>query len=253
LKVRPKLADAVAQVAGLLGLSNDVVHLALAYLDRLNSMTPRAGERLLAALACMVVAEKLIGVSHNDEGQGTLPLYLHVLAALDNPVGITSGHLVAWERRVLEVLNWRLSPATISCFLHAYRAKGIFCTDDTAGPKRDRPPTPDEEGRVHDHTTFFCELATLQGITCAHGASVSAAAAVCAARVVNGIHPSWPPALALRLGKAHAHIDACTQMFLHLFYTQHMHTVVRSDPLPPAASPQGPPEQGGGRTTGTAA
>ena len=267
LRVRPQLVDAVAEVAGLLGLSNDVVHLALAYLDRLNARTPRAGARLReylrAALACMVVAAKYSEVSQDDDGQGTLPSYHHVLAELErvsflemlgNPVGITTKHLVAWERHVLEVLDWRLSSATTSCFVHAYRAKGIFCADDTAGPERDRPPTPDEQASVCDHTTFFCELATLQGITCAHGASVSAAAAVCAARVVNGIHPSWPPALALRLGKAHAHIDACTRTFLHLFHTQHLDRVMDSEALPPAdgadaaappsAPPQGPREQG---------
>ena len=84
LRVRPQLVDAVAEVAGLLGLSNDVVHLALAYLDRLNARTPRAGARLReylrAALACMVVAAKYSEVSQDDDGQGTLPSYHHVLA-----------------------------------------------------------------------------------------------------------------------------------------------------------------------------
>jgi len=251
LRVRPQLVDTVAQIAGLLGLSNDVVHLALAYLDRLHARTPRAGARLLAALACMVVAAKFSEVSQDDEGQGTLPSYHHVLAALGNPVGITTRHLVAWERRVLEVLEWRLSSATTSCFAHAYRAKGVFCADDTAGPERDGPPTPDEQARVCDHINFFCELATLQGITCAHGASVSAAAAVCAARVINDIHPSWPPSLARRLGKTYAHIDACTRTFLHLFRTQYADRAMDSDALLPAhaaalpsAPPQGPRGQG---------
>ena len=251
LRVRPQLVDTVAQIAGLLGLSNDVVHLALAYLDRLHARTPRAGARLLAALACLVVAAKFSEVSQDDEGQGTLPSYHHVLAALGNPVGITTRHLVAWERRVLEVLEWRLSSATTSCFAHAYRAKGVFCADDTAGPERDGPPTPDEQARVCDHITFFCELATLQGITCAHGASVSAAAAVCAARVINDIHPSWPPSLARRLGKTYAHIDACTRTFLHLFRTQYADRAMDSDALLPAhaaalpsAPPQGPRGQG---------
>ena len=244
--------DTVAQVAGRLGLSNDVVHLALAYLDRLNASTPRP--RLLAALACMMVAAKLSEVSQDDEGQGTLPSYHHVLAALGNPVGISTKHLVAWERRVLEVLDWRLTSATTSCFVDAYRAKGIFCADDAAGPERDGPPSPDEQARVCDHITFFCELATLQGITCAHGASVSAAAAVCASRVINGICPPWPPALAQRLGKTHACIDACTQTFLHLFRTQYPDMAMDSDALPPSAAadpaslpsahPQGPCEPG---------
>ena len=247
LRVRPQLVDTVAQIAGLLGLSNDVVHLALAYLDRLHARTPRAGARLLAALACMVVAAKFSEVSQDDEGQGTLPSYHHVLAALGNPVGITTRHLVAWERRVLEVLEWRLSSATTSCFAHAYRAKGVFCADDTAGPERDGPPTPDEQARVCDHITFFCELATLQGITCAHGASVSAAAAVCAARVINDIHPSWPPSLARRLGKTYAHIDACTRTFLHLFRTQYADRAMDSDALLPAhaaALPSAPAREG---------
>ena len=73
LRVRPQLVDAVAEVAGLLGLSNDVVHLALAYLDRLNARTPRAGARLLAALACMVVAAKFSEVSRDGDGLGTVP------------------------------------------------------------------------------------------------------------------------------------------------------------------------------------
>jgi len=250
LRVRPQLADIIVQVAGLLDLGNDVVHLALAYLDRLNARTPRAGARLLAALACMVVAAKFSEVSRDGDGLGTVPSYYHVLAALDNPVGITTKHLVAWERRVLEVLDWRLSSATTSCFVDAYRAKGIFCVDDTSGPELDGPPTPDEQASVCKHITFFCEIATLQGITYAHGASVSAAAAVRAARVINGIHPSWPPALARRLGKTHAHIDACTRTFVHLYRTQYPDIVMYSDALPsaatsvatalPSAPPQGP-------------
>ena len=87
MRVRPQLVDTVAQIAGLFGLNNDVVHLALAYLDRLHARTPRAGARLLAALACLVVAAKFSEVSQDDEGQGTLPSYHHVLAALGNPVG----------------------------------------------------------------------------------------------------------------------------------------------------------------------
>ena len=216
LKVRPQLVETVAQVAGLLGLSNDVVHLALTYLDRFNAKMPLAGARLRAALACLVVAAKFWEVSQDDHGQGTLPSYSHVLAAVGNPVGITNKHLIAWERRVLEVLDWQLMAATTSCFVHAYCAKGIFCPEDTAGPKR-RGLTRDEQSRVCDLVTFLCELATLRGITCAHGASASAAAAVCAARIINGIHPHWPPLLAQRLGKTRAQIDACTQTLLDLF------------------------------------
>lgn len=247
LKVRPQLVETVAQVAGLLGLSNDVVHLALTYLDRFNAKMPLAGARLRAALACLVVAAKFWEVSQDDHGQGTLPSYSHVLAAVGNPVGITNKHLIAWERRVLEVLDWQLMAATTSCFVHAYCAKGIFCPEDTAGPKR-RGLTRDEQSRVCDLVTFLCELATLRGITCAHGASASAAAAVCAARIINGIHPHWPPLLAQRLGKTRAHIDACTQTLLHLFRTQYPDVATISHVVPPAATadaaalPSAPPE-----------
>jgi hypothetical protein len=252
LKVRPQLVETVAQVAGLLGLSNDVVHLALTYLDRFNAKMPLAGARLLAALACLVVAAKFLEVSQDDNGQGTLPSYSHVVAAVGNPVGIANEHLIAWERRVLEVLDWQLIAATTSCFVHAYCAKGIFCPEDTAGPKR-RGITRDEQGRVCDSVTFLCELATLRGITCAHGASESAAAAVCAARIIYGIHPHWPPLLAQRLGKTRAQIDACTQTLLHHFRTQHPDEVTISHVVPPvaaadyaalpSASPEGPRER----------
>ena len=131
MEVRENLLKIIVEVSCQLNMSHDVVHLAAMYLDRLNADYPWCKARLLAALACMMVAAKFLQVCINDEGKSTIPSYSYVLAKLKNPVNITTKHLVAWERRVLAILNWRLSSATVSNILDAYRA---LLTSSVFGP-----------------------------------------------------------------------------------------------------------------------
>jgi hypothetical protein len=200
----------IVEVADKFRFSYKVVHMAAVYFDRLHGTTPQP--KALASLACMIVAAKYLETSSHDASK--LPTYNNVLAALGNPLNISTKHLVAWERRVLEVLNWRLSSATTLCFLDAYWAKGLFCAQDVAGPDRDRPPLPDEQTNVCKLIAFFCEFATLHGITYWNGASLTSAAAIGAARYTYGIFPTWPAVLAHRTGHTQATILSCMQTLL---------------------------------------
>ena len=127
--------------------------------------------------------------------------------------------LVAYEGFVLRVLDWQLHASSPSSFADAYHAKGLFSDDDTTGSKHNVPPSPQAQGRVFEHARFFCNLATLHGMSCTFGDSVSAASSVAAARAVNSIHPVWPEQLAQRLGHAFGQIHGCTQALLRIYST----------------------------------
>ena len=193
----------------------------MAYVDRFRARVQVQGARLLlAALASLMVAAKFTETL-DEEGHFLVPSFSHILAALGNPTGITRRHLAVYERRILDVLGWQLFTATPSSFACAYQAVGIFCRDDSVGPFLGIPPTHDEQRRVCQYTEFFCELATLRGLSCTHGISVAAAASIAAARTTVGIHPAWSEQLALRLGhNTDTRVDECASAILHLYRTE---------------------------------
>ena len=223
LDARQGLVELLAQVAGHMKLHNDTVHLSMAYIDRFRARVQVQGTRLkLAALAALAVAAKFADIPKDEEGYCLDPSFSHILVVLGNPRGITTRHLAAYERRLLEVLRWQLLAATPSSFACAYRARGIFCEDDTAGPLLDTPPTCEDQENAWQYTKFFCDLATLHGLSCTHGTSVAAAAAVAAARNVVGIQPAWPEQLAHRLGHTQgAQVDVCARAILRLYHAEH--------------------------------
>ncbi len=218
LEVRRDLVEYVAQVAERLQLHNETVHLAMAYVDRFRSRVHVQGARLLlSGVAALVVAAKFLNTSCDGTCNELIPFkFSHVLAALGNPAGITTRVLVAYERRVLDVLHWQLLTVTPSSFACAYHAKGIFTVDDTAGLLRTTLPTPEDQRQVWQYAKYFCEMVTLHGLSCTFGISVSAAASVAAARTVVGIHPPWPEILAHRLGHAHTQVEGCASAIIDL-------------------------------------
>lgn len=222
MNVRPDLVEYVAHVVSRLRLHNDNVHVTMAYVDRFCARVKVQGARLLlAALASLMVAAKFTETL-DEEGHDLIPCFSHILAALGNPAGITKRHLAVYECRILDVLGWQLFTATPSSFARAYQAAGIFCQGDSVGPLLGIPPTHDEQQRVCQYTEFFCELATLRGLSCTHGISIAAAAAIAAARTIVGIHPAWSDVLALRLGhKTDTRVDECASAILHLYRTEH--------------------------------
>ena len=125
--------------------------------------------------------------------------------------------LVAYESFVLRVLDWQLHASSPSSFADAYHAKGLFSDDDTTGSVHNEPPTPQVQERVFEHAKFFCNLATLHGMSCTYGDSVSAASSVAAARAVNSIRPVWPEQLAQRLGHTYGKIHGCAQALLRIY------------------------------------
>ena len=82
-------------------------------------------------------------------------------------------------------------------------------------------------GSMWQSTKLFCDLATQKGISCIFGASVSAAAAIVAARTVTKINPPLPQGLAQCLKvEAHAQIEDCRRAILryyHAEYPEHAH------------------------------
>ena len=222
---RPELVRNVALAAERLQFGNDIVHLAITYVDRFRAIEPVQGHVLqVVALVALVVAAKFQRKSKTDEEGYFVDLtFSYVLDKFDNPAGVTRRHLATIERRLLNVLQWRLLMATPSSFASAYRARGIFCLEDTAGPLLDTPPTLEEHQRVWEFTTFFCNLATLHGLSCTQGISVAAGAAVAGARYIVGIHPAWPEHLALWLclpGDTQR-VVMCTVAMLDLYHTEY--------------------------------
>ena len=136
--------------------------------------------------------------------------------------------LAAYERFVLQVLDWRLCAAPPSSFADAFCAKGPWTDEDTIGPEHDVGPTPEDQQRVFENAKFFCNMATLHGLSCTYGDSVSAASSIAAARAVNSIHPVWPQQLGQRLGHDYEEIKLCLQALLRI------HSAVNAPEVPDA-------------------
>ena len=221
VNVRRDLVDFVAHVAGRLHLHDDLVHLAMAYIDRFRSRVQEQGAHLLlSAVVALIIAAKFLDAPRDHDGFSLMLSWRHVLAVLGNPRGVTTRHLAAKERQVLDVLRWELFAATPSSFARAYLAKGIFSDDETVGPSRTKPTDQDRRS-VWQYTKFFCDVANLHGLPCTFGVSVVAAASVSAARTIVGIDPAWPDSLACRLGHTHTSVEACARVILDLYRTEH--------------------------------
>jgi len=212
LENRLGLVEYVAHVAGILRLDNETVHVAMAYLDRIRQHFQTQRRRLVAALACLVVAAKFMETSEDSLGYILTPSHSLVLAALNNPEGLSVRHLAAYELRVLDALSWKLTAATSLAFAYAYRAKGLFCATEA--------PSPQSQEHLWNLVKFFCNLATNHGLSCTFSVSIAAAAAVAAARTSIGI-PSWPEELERRFRYSKADIIDCENDILLKYRTEY--------------------------------
>ena len=139
--------------------------------------------------------------------------------------GVSALRLAAYERFVLQVLDWRLCAAPPCSFADAFCAKGLWTDEDTIGPEHDVAPTAEGQQRVFENAKFFCNMATLHGLSCTYGDSVSAASSVAAARAVHSIRPVWPQQLGLRLGHDYVEINLCLQALLQIYSAVHAREV----------------------------
>ena len=210
LDARSRVVDDVVFVADKLGLMDETVHKGMELVDRVSS---RVGVRGIAAVACLVVAAKYSEAEHYVYSNSFLcTLNTEVCAILaaefegSPEIRKLLQILNAWEIHVLQVLDWRLSTATLYDFVAAYRAKcgrDVLCA----------------HGSMWQSTKLFCDLATQKGISCIFGASVSAAAAIVAARTVTKINPPLPQGLAQCLKvEAHAQIEDCRRAILRYYH-----------------------------------
>ena len=221
---RSRIVDYVSWLAGRLGLMDETVHTGMELVDRFwKRVRTRGMDLLLAAVVSLVVAAKYSELTQDEQGLYT-PSYSHVLAAMDNPKSLTVRTLAAIEIRILRVLDWRLSTATPLSFLAAYLAKGghgILCAS-TTGLLPESRVRHDQAKQVWRFAEFFCNLATQRGFSCIFGASVSAAAAIVAARTVANVHPASPQGLAQCLKvEAHAQIAPCLEAMIHHYRAEY--------------------------------
>ena len=218
------IVDYVSGLAGRLGLMDETVHTGMELFDRFwKRVRACRTDLVLAAVVSLVVAAKFSELTQDEQGLYT-PSYSHVLAAMDNPKGLTVRILAAMEIRVLRVLDWRLSTATPLSFLAAYLAKGghgILCAS-TTGLLPESRVRHDQAKQVWRFAEFFCNLATQRGFSCIFGASASAAAAIVAARTVANVHPASPKGLAQCLEvETHARIAPCLEVMIRHYRAEY--------------------------------
>ena len=86
--MRHEIVEFVSEIASILMLRNDTVHVAMSYVDSFQARVQAPGSQLLlAASACLVLAAKFMESEQHDDGCSAVPLYSHVVEAMGNPTG----------------------------------------------------------------------------------------------------------------------------------------------------------------------
>lgn len=222
INVRTRVVELVARVAGMIGLEHETVHASMSYMDRYRARIVEQGpDRLVvAAVSCLMIATKNHERLTDDEGFLWLPPCRDFLEAMrqaveDGPqLHFTVNHLVAYEVRVCQELDWELSSATPYSFAVAFRTKGLVGDEDAV---QGLPLLPEETRQVWRLTKFFVDLATQRALGLLHGMAVSACAAIALSRTLCNLDIVWPDALAARLGRTLPQISPCALEILDVY------------------------------------
>ncbi|KAF0700737.1 Aste57867_8792 [Aphanomyces stellatus] len=226
LKIRLILVDWMGDVGDELQLPKEIVHSAVAYLDRLLNVPtalPPQSHLQLVCLVCLFVAAKYAAVECDVPSMDEMVAYGHGQYTVDD--------IKACEVATLQALGWSLSALTPLHVAQFYLATSfpLYADDDLYGCALD-DPTP-YKSVFAKHVEFVADMVLQEHAFQQWLPSVLATAAICVVRRILHIAPVWREEIEMLSGYVVADVEDCFHaMWSH--YAHHFSAPPKDEPSP---------------------
>nr|ACN36864.1 unknown [Zea mays] len=186
-RMRAILIDWIIEVQYRLTLMPETLYLTVYIIDQYLSMesVPRK-ELQLVGISAMLIASKYEEI--------WAPLVKDLMCLCDN--AFTRDQILTKEKAILDMLHWNLTVPTMYMFIVRY-LKAAMCDTE-----------------LENMTFFYSELALVQYAMLVYPPSVTAAAAVYAARSTLGMNPQWTDILEHHTGLAEPQLLDCARRLI---------------------------------------
>lgn len=186
-RMRAILIDWIIEVQYRLTLMPETLYLTVYIIDQYLSMesVPRK-ELQLVGISAMLIASKYEEI--------WAPLVKDLMCLCDN--AFTRDQILTKEKAILDMLHWNLTVPTMYMFIVRY-LKAAMC-----------------DAELENMAFFYSELALVQYAMLVYPPSVTAAAAVYAARSTLGMNPPWTDILEHHTGLAEPQLLDCARRLI---------------------------------------